>query len=120
MRYDKLLHVIAIPQAGIAVPTLTVTQGFEAKKRLIYATPSSILRIASILCILSFHAFAPLAGFEPGCDGWKLSAVTITLRILLQFTDKMLYLNQMYEKGNGSICEEKKYRECSIRQVTSK
>ena len=26
----------------------------------------------------------------------------------------------MYEKGNVSIREEKKYRECSIRQVTSK
>ena len=25
-------HVIAIPQAGIAAPTLTVMQGFEAKK----------------------------------------------------------------------------------------
>ena len=25
----------------------------------------------------------------------------------------------MYEKGNVSIREEKKYRECSIRQVTS-
>ena len=31
----------------------------------------------------------------------------------------MSYLNQMYKKGNVSICEEKKYRECSIRQVTS-
>ena len=25
-------HVIAIPQAGIAAPTLTVMQGFQAKK----------------------------------------------------------------------------------------
>ena len=32
---------------------------------------------------------------------------------------KMSYFNQMYEKGNVSIREEKKYRECSIRQVTS-
>ena len=31
----------------------------------------------------------------------------------------MLYLNQVYEKGNVSIHEEKKYRNCSIRQVTS-
>ena len=31
----------------------------------------------------------------------------------------MSYLNQMYEKRNVSIREEKKYRECSIRQVTS-
>ena len=28
-------HVIAIPQAGIAAPTLTIMQGFEAKKRLL-------------------------------------------------------------------------------------
>ena len=28
-------HVIAIPQASIAAPTLTVMQGFEAKKRLL-------------------------------------------------------------------------------------
>ena len=26
-------HVFAIPQASIAAPTLTVTQGFEAKKK---------------------------------------------------------------------------------------
>ena len=32
---------------------------------------------------------------------------------------KMSYFNQMYEKGNVSIREEKKYRECSIRQVIS-
>ena len=31
----------------------------------------------------------------------------------------MSYFNQMYEKGNVSIREEKKYRECSICQVTS-
>ena len=30
-----------------------------------------------------------------------------------------MYLNQMYEKGNVSFREENKYRECSIRQVTS-
>ena len=31
----------------------------------------------------------------------------------------MSYLNQVYEKGTVSIRKEKKYRECSIRQVTS-
>ena len=31
----------------------------------------------------------------------------------------MLYLNQMYEKGNVSIHKGKKCRNCSIRQVTS-
>ena len=31
----------------------------------------------------------------------------------------MSYFNQIYEKGNVCIREEKKYRECSIRQVTS-
>ena len=45
--------------------------------------------------------------------------VTITLRSLHQPFGKMSYLNQMHEKGNVSIREEKKYRECSIRQVTS-
>ena len=30
-------HVIAIPQAGISAPTLTVMQGFQAKKRLLHA-----------------------------------------------------------------------------------
>ena len=29
---EKLLHVIAISQAGIAAPTLTVMQDFKAKK----------------------------------------------------------------------------------------
>ena len=113
-------HVIAIPQAGIAAPTLTVMQGFKAKKRFIRAIPPPILRTASVLRILTFHTFAPQAGIEPGCDGWKLSAVTITLLSLHQLEDKMSYLNQMYEKRNGSIREEKKYRKCSIRQVTSK
>ena len=69
--------------------------------------------------ILTFHAFALPARVEPGCDGYNLSAVTITLSILHQLIGKMSYLNQMYEKDSVSIREEKKYRECSIRQVTS-
>ena len=47
-------HVIAISQASIAAPTLTVMQGFEAKK-------DCFVRI------------------EPGYDGWKLNTITITL-----------------------------------------
>ena len=41
------------------------------------------------------------------------------LPTLFQMLGKMSYLNQMYEKGNVFIREEKKYYECSIRQVTS-
>ena len=56
MRYEKLLHVIAIPQAGIAAPTPTVTQGFEAKKRLIRLTPSLILcTVSTLRILLSMH-----------------------------------------------------------------
>ena len=108
-------HVIAIPQAGIAAPTLTVMQGFKAKKKIIRAIPSLILHTASILRILPFHAFTPQVGIEPGCEDWKLSAVTTTLRSLHQLIDKMSYLNQMYEKGNGSIRKKKKYRKWSLR-----
>ena len=114
---EKLLHVIAIPQAGIAAPTLTVVQGFKAKQVvpcISYPDP------ASLLCNLPFHAFAPQTQIEPGCDGWKPTTVTTTLHSLQQDDEKMSYLNQMYEKGNSSIREEKKYRKCSIRQVTSK
>ena len=113
---EKLLHVIGISQAGIAAPTLTVMQDFKAKKIvpcIFFPDPASTLRY------LSFHAFALQTRIEPGCDGWKPSAVTITLRSLQHFADKMSNLNQRYEKGNGSIREEKKYRKCSIRHVTS-
>ena len=44
---------------------------------------------------------------------------TIRPRNFCLFKEKMSYFNQMYEKGNVCISEEKKYRECSIRQVTS-
>ena len=46
-------------------------------------------------------------------------AVTIRPRNLHKLSIKMSYFNQMYEKGNVCIREEKKHRECSIRQVTS-
>ena len=115
MRCEKLLHVIAIFQAGIAAPTLTVLQDFEAKKIvpcIFFPNPASTIRY------LSFHTFALQTRFEPGCDGWKPSAVTTTLRTLQHFADKISYFNQRYEKGNGSIRKEKKYCECSILQVT--
>ena len=63
-------HVIAIPQAGIAAPTLTLMQGFEANKRLLRAFPSPFLRTVFILRILPFHAFATQAQIEPGCGSW--------------------------------------------------
>ena len=46
-------------------------------------------------------------------------AVTSRPRYFYQQVIKMSYFNQMYEKGNVCISEKKKYRECSIRQVTS-
>ena len=58
-------------------------------------------------------------GVKSGCDCSNLDVVTFRPRYLHQFLIKMSYFNQMYEKGNVSIREEKKYRECSIRQVTS-
>ena len=36
---------------------------------------------------------------EPGCDGWKVNALTTTLRQSQQCYVKMPYLNQMYEKN---------------------
>ena len=73
-------------------------QGFEAKNTSLRAYPSSFLRTASILRILSLHAIATLVRIVPRCEGWKLSMITTTLRSLQQCIDKMSYLNQMYEK----------------------
>ena len=81
--------------------------------------PCLFFPYSSILRILTFHAFTLPAGVELRYDGYNLSAATITLRTLHQPIGKMSYLNLMYEKGNVSIREEKKYRKCSIRQVTS-
>ena len=79
MRSEKLLHVIAISHAGIAAPTLTVLQDFEAKKIVLcifFPNPASTFRN------VSFHAFALQMRIEPECDGWKPSAVTTTLHSL--------------------------------------
>ena len=97
-------HVIAILQAGIAAPTLTVMQGFEAKKRLLREFPYPFLHTASVVRILSFHAFATQARIEPGRGGWKPSTITTTLRSLQQCNDKMSYLNQMHEKMAMAPC----------------
>ena len=40
-------YVIAIPQAGIPAPALTIMQGFEAKKRKLRAFPSQYLHTTS-------------------------------------------------------------------------
>ena len=72
-------HVIAIAQAGIADPTLTVVQGFKAKKRLLHAFAFPLRHTASILRIHPFHAFVTQARIEPGCDGWKAKVLTTTL-----------------------------------------
>ena len=72
-----------------------------------------------------YSAYSPIprirssGGSQTGCIGLQLGTLTITLHSFHQPNDKMSYLNQMYEKGNVSIREEKKYCECSIRQVTS-
>ena len=87
-------HVIAIPQASIAAPTLTVMQGFEEKKDCsVY-----IFSLFLILHILPFHAIATPVRIEREYDGWKLSTTTTTLCFLQQCSDKMSYLNQMHEK----------------------
>ena len=91
-------HVIAIPQAGIAAPTLTVMQRFQAKKGMLHALPFLLLSTASILRMLPFHAFLTQAQIEPGCEGWKANALTTTLHQSQQCNVKMSYLNQMYEK----------------------
>ena len=46
-------------------------------------------------------------------------AVSYRPRYVYPLLIKMSYFNQMYEKDKVCISEEKKYRECSIRQVTS-
>ena len=85
-------HVIAIPQAGIAAPTLTVMQGFQAKKkRLLGAFPFPLLHTASVLRILPFCMFVTQARIKPGCNGWKANALTTrpTLRSFRQCSYKM-------------------------------
>ena len=96
-KQKSFCHVIAIPQAGIAASTLTVIQGFEAKKRLLRAFPFPFLLTASILRILPFLAFATQALIEPGCRGWKPSTIATILRSLQQRNEKMSYLNKMYK-----------------------
>ena len=91
-------NVIAILQSGIAAPTLTVMQGFQAKKDFSVHFAFPVLCTASILRILPFHAFAIQALIEPGCDDWKANALTATLRSSQQCNTKMFYLNQMYKK----------------------
>ena len=67
----------------------------------------------------STHITVTSTGVEPATDLSNLDFVTFRSRNFHRITSKMSYFNQMYEKGNVSIREEKKYRECSIRQVTS-
>ena len=87
-------HVIAIPQASIATPNLTVMQGFEAKKD----CSIDIFPPFLVLHILPFHAIATPVRIEPEYNGWELSTITTTLCRLQQSNDKMSFLNQMYEK----------------------
>ena len=88
-------HVTAIPQAGIAAPTLTVMQGFRSKKRLLRASPLPFRGILCILQILPFPAFGARARIEPGYGAWKANALTTTPCQSQQCNVKMQYLNQM-------------------------
>ena len=77
------------PQTGIAALTLTVMKGFEAKKvdhHILFPYPCTPHN-------LTFYAYAPPAGIEPGCIGLQLRALTTTLRSLHRPSDKMSYLN---------------------------
>ena len=101
------------PQTVIAALTLTVMQGFKAKKDwFMYIRPFSVYSAYST----NLHSCTS-GGSRTRV--WLLGVLTVTLRSLHPSLDKMSYLNQMYEKGNVSIHKEKKYRECCIRQVTS-
>ena len=82
-------------------------QGFKAKKNI------------RIVFSKFNHTIVVLMGVKPGTDCSNLDVVTFRPRNSHPIDVKMSYFNQMYEKGNVSIREEKKYRECSIRQVTS-
>ena len=68
-------HIIAIPQAGIAAPTLTVNARFWSKKgcSLHFLSQSCVLRLYSVF----FHSThsQPKQRFEPGCGGWKMSTI---------------------------------------------
>ena len=100
-RFRKLnscCHIIAIPQAGIAAPTLTVMQGFQANKKIAPCFSFPFLSTASILLMLPFPVFVTQVRIKSGFDGWKVNALTTTLGQLQQCSAKMPYLNQMYEK----------------------
>ena len=75
------------PQAGIAALTLTVMQGFEPKKdNYIHLHPGSITYAQSI------------RESNPDAEGRELSVLTTRPPNLQICSDKMSYLNQMYEK----------------------
>ena len=95
------------PQTGIAALTLTVMKGFKAKKDCF----PHFLPI-SVYSAYSFIQHIRTSGGSRTRLRWfavnRLSTLTITLCSLHQSSDKMSYLNQMYEKGIVSIREEKK------------
>ena len=75
-------------------------QGFEAKKKIALCIffPISRVLCTSLLRLLPFHTFVTQVRIEPGCDGRKANMLTTTLRQSQQCYDKLLYLNQMFEK----------------------
>ena len=78
------------PQAGIAALTLTVMQGFEAKKKIamyIFQVPAYCITFAQPICELN-----------PGAEVRELSVLNTTPPSLKHYRDQMSYLNQMYEK----------------------
>ena len=98
-------HKIAIPQADIVAPTLTVMQGFKAKKRLLRAFTFLLLHTVTLLHILPFHTFVTQTRIEPGCEGWKTNILTTTLHSLQQYSCKMskAYLNQIMRKRQWRV-----------------
>ena len=77
-------------QAGIAAPTQTVMQGFEAKE-------DSAVHPFQVPAYCITHAQLNREPY-PSAEGWELCIITTTPPTLQQWTDKMSYLNQMYEK----------------------
>ena len=83
------------PQAGIASLTLTVKQGFEAKKdSYVHFLPGS--------CIL-YHIFTAHPQIEPGCRGSRAERTNhYTAQLAALQRQNVVFKPNAREKGNGS------------------
>ena len=92
-RFRKLkscCYVIAIPSGWHPCPNPNTNARFWSKKKALctsFPVPA--------YCVI--HSL-PNHDSNPGVEGWYLSMFTTTLRSLQQCSDRMSYLNQMYEK----------------------